>query len=115
MELVDHYLDLERARFGDRLTVDVEIAPDVLDALVPSLLVQTLVENAVRHGIEGRRGPGRITIEGRIESGYLLLEVRDTGPGFGNLAATNLGHGIGLENATARLTQLYGDDAGIHA
>jgi two-component system LytT family sensor kinase len=107
MELLDHYLRLEKTRFEDRLSLESRVAPEALRALVPSLLLQPLVENAVRHGIERRRGPGRVVIEAAREGPRLRVEVRDSGPGFAD-AADAAGRGIGLANTQARLEQLYG-------
>ncbi len=107
LEIVDCYLDLERVRFGDRLSVERRIEPAALDAMVPSLMLQTLVENAVRHGIEARRGPGRLVIDATCVGGELHVEVRDSGPGFGPPGATR-GRGIGLANTESRLQQLHG-------
>jgi two-component sensor histidine kinase len=107
MELLDHYLRLEKTRLEDRLSLERRVDPEARLALVPSLLLQPLVENAVRHGIERRRGPGRVVIEAAREGGRLRLEVRDSGPGFDDGAPPN-GGGIGLTNTRARLRQLYG-------
>jgi len=109
MELLDHYLQLEKTRLEDRLCLERRVHPDVRFAMVPSLLLQPLVENAVRHGIERRRGPGRVIIEAAREGLRLRLEVRDSGPGFADGAPSN-GRGIGLANTRARLRQLYGAD-----
>jgi two-component system, LytTR family, sensor kinase len=107
---IDRYLELQRIRFSDRLEIQKTIEPDTLRALVPSLLLQPVVENAVLHGIAARRGPGRIDIVIRREGDELSLEVNDTGPGFkpGAIAdsATN---GVGLQNTRMRLHHMYGD------
>jgi len=107
MELLGHYLRLEKSRLDDRLSLEHRVDPEVRRAMVPSLLLQPLVENAVRHGIERRRGPGRVVIEAAREGLQLRLEVRDSGPGFEDGAQAN-GRGIGLANTRARLRQLYG-------
>lgn len=106
LEFLDRYLELERVRLGDRLTVERRIDPDTLGASVPSLLLQPLVENAIRHGIGARRGPGRIVLEARRDGDELEIEVRDSGPGFDPHAWRE---GIGLANTRARLQQLHGD------
>jgi two-component system, LytTR family, sensor kinase len=117
MAFIDRYLELQRIRFSDRLGIRKEIAPDTLHALVPSLLLQPLVENAVVHGVAARRGPGRIDIRARREGNELRLDVNDTGPGFGPRAgpgtdprhgADGNGAGVGLRNTRARLQHLYG-------
>ncbi|NJD11625.1 MAG: sensor histidine kinase [Gemmatimonadetes bacterium] len=107
--LLERYLEIEQTRFRDRLAVEFDVAPAALDAEVPTLLLQPLVENAIRHGIARTPGPGRIRICGRAEAGRLRLTVRDTGPGLHPDAQTT-GNGIGLANTRARLEQLYGGD-----
>ena len=106
--LLQRYLEIEQIRFRDRLTVDIDIDPAAQDAEVPTLILQPLVENAIRHGISRKPGPGRVRIEARIWGGRLRLTVRDTGPGI--TAGTGTGSGIGLANTRARLEQLYGGD-----
>jgi sensor histidine kinase YesM len=106
------YLEIERIRFHDRLGVDFEVDPEVLDALVPTLILQPLVENAVRHGVARLSGPGRVGVRAARQDGKLILQVADTGAGFqaGN-GGTRLG--VGLSNTRARLEQLYGADAAM--
>jgi hypothetical protein len=106
IELTDRYLEIQRVRFPDRLMVERDIAPDVEDALVPSLVLQPIVENAVLHGVARRVEGGRITLRARRRGDDLELQVCDTGPGF-ELSAGR--EGIGLSNTRARLAQLYGD------
>jgi two-component system LytT family sensor kinase len=105
LELTDRYLEIQRVRFPDRLEIERDIPVDVLDALVPSLLLQPLVENAVLHGVARQVEGGRITLRARRAGAELQLEVCDTGPGF---EAGNGREGIGLSNTRARLEQLYG-------
>src|SRR5262245_9576167 len=94
-------------RFGNRLIVHKDIAPDTLDALVPNLILQPLVENAIRHGIEPRAKPGRIELHAGLQNGMLQLQVSDNGAGLPeNLPPEE---GIGLSNTRARLQQLYGE------
>jgi len=100
------YLEIERLRFGDRLAVEEEIDPGVLDAQVPTLILQPLVENAVRHGIARTTGPGRIAVVAREDADRLCLAVRDTGPGFPPDSVRR--EGVGLSNTRARLEHLYG-------
>ena len=107
LELTDLYLEIQRVRFPDRLMVDRDIATDALDALVPSLLLQPIVENAVVHGIAQDVEAGRITLSARRDGGDLRLQVCDTGPGF---PSGSLREGIGLANTRERLAQLYGGD-----
>jgi two-component system, LytTR family, sensor kinase len=106
LSFLERYLEIEKTRFGRRLNVRLEIAPDTLDLLVPNLLLQPLVENAIRHGIEKRSKPGWIELHARCEEGRLHLEVRDNGPGLP--AEPPQRQGIGLTNTRSRLQQLYG-------
>ena len=103
---IEKYLEIERIRFQDRLEVEIAAAPDALDADVPSLLLQPLVENAIRHGIEPHARPGRIAVSARRVGGELQLSVRDNGAGVppGGFAR----EGIGIANTRARVHELYG-------
>jgi two-component system, LytTR family, sensor kinase len=107
MTFLNCYLAIERVRFEDRLTTQVRIAPDALPALVPNLILQPIVENAIRHGVGRAVGAGRIEIEAGRENGRLRLCVRDNGPGWTEPAN---GDGVGIANTRRRLRQLYGDD-----
>jgi two-component system, LytTR family, sensor kinase len=103
------YLELEQIRLGDRLTTKLDIAPETLDASVPNLLLQPLVENAIRHGIAPYSAPGEICVHAHREKNTLHLRVTDSGPGLtGNKGAAG-GTGVGLQNTRARLRQLYGN------
>ena len=104
---IEKYFDIERIRFRDRLATEITVAPDVLDVPVPSLIIQPLVENAIRHGIEPQNRPGRIAVEVRREAGNVLLIVRDNGGGVPPGGFTR--EGIGLANTRERLKELYGD------
>ncbi len=106
LEFLDHYLLILQTRYGDRLGVKREISAGTVDAAVPYLLLQPVVENALKHGIDTLPGPGTITISSRREDGYLVLRVEDAGPG--SRSAGVAGAGIGLSNTEARLRQLYG-------
>jgi len=99
------YLEIEQARFADRLTATIDVADDALDVRVPSLILQPLVENAVRHGIARRAQPGRIDVAVRRIADNLHVTVRDDGPGFRDGARD----GVGLANTRARLAELYGN------
>src|SRR6185369_4011706 len=93
-------------RFGDRLSVQMDIAPEALEACVPNLVLQPLVENAIQHGIEPHARPGHIELYARREAENLLLQVRDNGNGITNQARSS--EGVGVSNTRARLQQLYG-------
>jgi two-component sensor histidine kinase len=105
LDLLRRYLDIMEVRFQGRLDVAQTIDEDVRGALVPNLVLQPLVENALKHGVSAIDGPGRIEITARRDGDAIVLAVRDNGPGP---ATPNL-DGLGLRNTTARLTQLYGD------
>ncbi|AHG93746.1 histidine kinase internal region (plasmid) [Gemmatirosa kalamazoonensis] len=111
LAMLETYLDIERARFGDRLTVRVHVPSELGDALVPSLLLQPVVENAVRHGVAQRAGPGAVDVRAWADDGRLTVEVRDTGPGIPPNGS--LREGVGLSNTRARLAQLHGTAAGL--
>ncbi|HYX42287.1 MAG TPA: histidine kinase, partial [Pyrinomonadaceae bacterium] len=108
LEFLEKYLEIEQTRFHDRLSVHLEIDPASLDALLPNLLLQPLVENAIRHGISARPGAGQIEICARRENGTLQLAVRDNGTGLPADWETCGQLGVGLANTRARLAQLYG-------
>lgn len=111
LEFLKCYLDIERIRFEDRLTVQMDIEPLTLDARLPNLILQLIVENAIRHGISRSSGPGRIEIEARRLNGTLQVQVTDNGPGLpsNSNSGTIVKEGVGLSNTQARLKQLYGD------
>jgi two-component system LytT family sensor kinase len=115
LEFLDRYLEIQRTRLGDRLEVQRDIAEDTPGAMVPSMLLQPLVENAVTHGVARVPGVGRICISANRRGGELVLEVLDSGPGFRadgeHVMPDRLvmpTSGIGLSNTRARLSQLYG-------
>jgi two-component system LytT family sensor kinase len=103
LEFLRCYLEIEMTRFQDRLRVEFDIGPGTLDALTPNLILQPLVENAIRHGIAHRIEPGCVEIRSERRGDKLRIEVRDDGPGFASNTA-----GIGLTNTRARLERLYG-------
>jgi two-component system LytT family sensor kinase len=115
---VDQYLELERARFGERLRVSLQVAPEVLPVAVPYLCLQPLVENAVRHGLEGRPGPGHIRLRADDNGPEALISVEDDGLGMDPeraraVLAGEVPDAVGLVNVDARLRQVYGDDHGV--
>jgi len=112
LEFLKSYVDIEQIRFEDRLKVVVTADPDTLDAQVPHLILQPLVENAIRHGIAPRTTAGRLLIGARRIDGSLHLTVRDDGAGMPELGGgTQEARGVGLSNTSARLRQLYGNVA----
>jgi two-component system LytT family sensor kinase len=110
LEFLNNYLEIEQTRFQDRLSVRMQIEPEVLNARVPNLILQPLVENAIRHGIAPRAQPGWVEISASRENGMVRLHVRDNGPGLNSNSSKPFAKGIGLTNTEARLEQLYGGD-----
>ncbi len=108
LDFLKHYLEIQQTRFQDRLQVKLEIDPASLDARVPNLILQPIVENAIRHGVADQETNGQIEIHACRQNGWLQLRVHDNGPGIPSLAMTQLKLGIGLKNTQDRLTQLYG-------
>lgn len=109
MEVLETYLEIEQTRFGDRLVVNWDIDSETLDAQVPSLILQPLVENAIRHGIGQRASGGRIEVCSKLQNGIVYMQVRDDGPGLSANSQFLLREGIGLANTRARLQKLYGE------
>ena len=112
LEILAHYLAIEQIRFQDRLTVRMHIDPTALEALVPQLFFQPLVENAIRHGIAERDSRGIIDLQAERRNGKIYLEVRDNGSGL-DTATENLIEGVGLSNTRARLQYLYGSESSL--
>ena len=113
LTLIELYLGIQRTRFKDRLTTQIYIAPDTLDCAVPSLILQPIVENAIRHGIGQRVGSDSIEIESRREGDTLCIDVRNRNSTLAAGPADSAGHGIGLSNTRLRLKELYGDAAQV--
>jgi LytS/YehU family sensor histidine kinase len=111
MAMVESYVDIERARFGEKLSGSVNVPVELQDAQVPPMSVQSLVENAVKHGITPKSGGGEFLVTAMAENGSLRIEVRDTGPGF-ELNAISAGHG--LDNLVERLDALFGAKARLN-
>ena len=112
IEFLHGYLEIERIRFQDRLTTDIKVDPEVLDVRVPNLILQPIVENAMRHAI-GNSTSGRVEITAAPRNGAVRIEIKDNGPGL-HLDHTHeppRGRGLGLANTRARLAGLYGDAA----
>jgi two-component system, LytTR family, sensor kinase len=109
-EFLSLYLEIERIRFEDKLHVLMDIAPNCLDAQVPHLLLQPLVENAVRHGISRRSDPGEVSVVAKHQGRHLEIWIRDTGPGLSLPRPAVPSHGLGLKITQDRLFALYGSD-----
>jgi two-component system LytT family sensor kinase len=110
LDFLRKYLDIERTRFADRLVVGFDVAGDTLQALVPTLLLQPLVENAIKHGVAKKAGSGRIDVTARHEADKLWIEIRDDGVGLSEDALTALHKGIGVSTTRARLQHQFGAD-----
>jgi len=119
LAFTDDYLDIEVVRFGEKLRVVKEIAPDTLQVVVPSMLLQPLIENSIKHGLEPRIDGGTVTLRSRItDDGRLLVEVEDDGVGMapgrrGPGEISRPGTGIGMKNVRERMQVLYGDGAQV--
>ena len=114
LDFVQKYVEIERTRFGERLQVEFDIPPDTLSAAVPNMLLQPLVENAIRHGIARKIGGGRVDITARRDGDDLCLVVRDTGPGLAEAKLTSLSKGVGLASTRSRLQHLFGERHSLH-
>jgi two-component system LytT family sensor kinase len=106
LDFLSRYLDIEHIRFPHKLSVEMNIDRDTLDARVPNLILQPIVENAIRHGIATKAAPGRIEISAKKSEERLQVRVRDTGPGLPSNGSSR--EGIGLANTRARLLRMYG-------
>jgi len=112
MEFIDRYVEIQKVRFADRLTVRTRIDPEALEARIPNLLLQPLVENAIIHGIAPQTKPGTVELIGRVLNGRLQVEVRDDGCGFtpDDPERPRKRRGIGLANTHERMAKRYGAD-----
>jgi sensor histidine kinase YesM len=108
MEFLGKYLHIEQVRLADRLTVEFDVDVDVLDAVVPALILQPLVENAIKHGIAPHGRPGRVSVGAHSEGDALVMTVSDSGPGPSERALAALSTGIGVANTRARLEHQFG-------
>jgi len=117
IEFLRAYLEIEEARFGSRLQVDFDISPEVELDSVPSLILQPVVENALKHGLAPKTGPGRLWITAKSQGDQLFLAVEDDGVGsaasIGKSNGNSLSHGVGLKNITQRLATLYQERAQV--
>jgi LytS/YehU family sensor histidine kinase len=108
------YLEVEEARFPDRLRTEIRADPGTLDARVPNLVLQPLVENAIKHGVSRRAQAGRVTVSAVREGAALVLRVMDDGPGLNGARESAVrSPGVGLRNVQARLRHLYGTAQGF--
>ena len=124
LAMLTRYVEIMQVRFQGRLTVETKVDDSVLDALVPSMILQPLVENAIKHGVERMTGPGAIEVAATRANGSVVLRVRDNGPGLDGVSGSDR-RGVGIRNSVARLEQLYGsgqrftlephDDGGVVA
>jgi sensor histidine kinase YesM len=110
LDLLKIFLEIQQNRFRDRLNANMAIDPEALDIPVPNLILQPIVENAVRHGIAVQSEKGAITISAQIEEGTLVIRVQDSGPGFSEEQTDLFNTGFGLRNCRERLDRLYGND-----
>lgn len=108
LHLLTKYVEIEQVRFGDRLQVDLDVDEAVIDAPVPCLILQPLVENAIRHGIAPRRAAGKVTVRARPIGESLQLDIEDNGRGMSESEISETPRGVGLTNTRARLEHLYG-------
>jgi len=109
LDALDLYLEIEKVRFGDRLIVEKDIDDHAKNALVPSLILQPLIENAIKYAISPMEEGGALRITARVQQSTLILQLSDTGPGLGNGNNGQKSSGVGLKNTRERLQQLYGD------
>jgi two-component system LytT family sensor kinase len=109
LEFLELYLDIQQMRFFDRLQIEMQIDPETLDALVPNLILQPLVENAIRHGTSRRAASGTVGVSARRDNGSLRIRIYDDGMGLKRDDGAETVEGVGLSNTRARLIQLYGE------
>ncbi|WP_158967336.1 sensor histidine kinase [Paraglaciecola sp. L3A3] len=112
LNLLDLYLSIEKVRFGERLSVTIDVAPDTLLAEVPTLFLQPIVENAIKYGVETRKEKGHILVSARLEKQNVIILVEDNGQG--ESVKSNHGFGIGLKNTRERLTTLFSQECELN-
>jgi LytS/YehU family sensor histidine kinase len=113
LELTELYLEIEKMRFDERLSVEIRVTDETRDALVPNLILQPLVENAIKHGISRRPGQGRLVIESDRSGDILVITIRDNGAGL-DTEKGPIVEGVGLTTTRARLAKLYGTRQSFH-
>jgi len=111
LDFVQKYLQIQRVRFGDRLDVSLDVAPETLGVTVPTFILQPVIENAVRYGLSSEEKRCQVRVSAEIVDQLLLIEVHDSGPGLGADAHEPVREGVGISNTKARLHQVYGDRA----
>lgn len=114
LALLDHYLAIQKLRFGDRIAINIDAEPETLSAMVPSMLLQPLVENAIRHGIEHRMSGGVVAISARVSGGRLQIEVQDDGVGLPPNWRMETSTGLGVRVTSERLEALYSHSGEHH-
>jgi len=114
LKIIESYLDIEKARFEERLTVEIDVSDEIAKMRIPALILQPIVENAIKHGISENRSGGHIGISAEMDDAgeKLVIEVSDTGSGKGDLDVDEP-YGVGLSNVRGRLRSYYGPDAGL--
>jgi len=110
LDALDLYLEIEKVRFGDRLIIEKDIEDKALTALVPSLILQPLIENAIKYAITPTEDGGTLRIAAQVHHGTLVMQISDTGPGLGKGDNGQKSTGVGLKNTRERLQQLYGEE-----
>ena len=110
LDFLSKYLEIEQTRFAERLIVRFDIDPETLDTLLPSLLLQPLVENAIKHGVSRKAGPGHVDITARRDHDKLWIEIRDDGAGLSESSLSALQKGVGVSTTRARLQHQFGAD-----
>jgi hypothetical protein len=113
LDFIQRYLAIEQIRFPDRLRISIEVDDNVLDAMVPNLVLQPIVENAIRHGVSRSADTTTITISAQENAGELKLSVCDDGPGFSDSPPDEVKEGLGIANTRERLSQLYGSSSSL--
>lgn len=110
LDALKMYLNIEQTRFGDRLQLEFDIQPEANAVLVPSLILQPLIENAIKYAVAPMEAGGKLTIAARLNAGFLEVDIADTGPGLENLAVEQNSVGVGLRNTIDRLHEFYGEN-----
>ena len=110
LDALKMYLNIEQTRFGDRLQLEFDIQQEANVVLVPSLILQPLIENAIKYAVAPMEAGGKLTIAARLNAGFLEVDIADTGPGLENLAVEQNSVGVGLRNTIDRLHEFYGDN-----